>query len=99
MMPAYLLIEARGSDPLAFEAYEKMAAAVITQYGGRCLARDGRSEVLDGKWARPEHLAVIEFGSAGQAKKFYNSGEYAAARAACADAAQINTLLIDGLPS
>ena len=99
MMPAYLLIEARVSDALAFECYEKMVAAAIAKTGGRCLARDGRSEVLEGKWARPEHLCVIEFASAGQAKKFYNSAEYAAARAACANAAEINTLLVDGLPS
>ena len=99
MMPAYLLIEARVSDPLAFAGCEEMTAAAVTKYAGRYLARDGHSEVLDGKWARPEHLLVIEFDSVVQAKKFYNSAEYAAARAACANAAQINTLLVDGLPS
>ncbi len=99
MMPAYLLIEARVSDPLAYASYEKLAAAAIVKYGGCYLARDGRSEVLEGKWAKPGHLTVIEFDSAGQAKKFYNSSEYGAARAACANAAEINTLLVDGLPS
>jgi len=99
MMPAYLLIEARVSDPLAFESCEKLARAAITKYGGRYLARDGRSEVLEGRWARPEHLLVIEFDSVVRAKKFYNSPEYATARAARANAAEINTLLVDGLPS
>jgi uncharacterized protein (DUF1330 family) len=98
-MPAYLLIEARVSDPLAYASYEQMAAAAITEYGGRHLARDGDSKVLAGKWARPEHLSVIAFDSAGAAKKFYNSAEYRAALAVCADAAEMNILLVDGLPS
>ena len=99
MMPAYLLIEARVSDPLAFESYERMAAAAITQYGGRYLARGGRIDVLEGKWTKPEHLVIVEFDSARQAKKFYNSAEYGAARAAREDAAEINIMVVDGLPS
>jgi len=99
MRPAYLLIEARISDPQAFASYEKKATAAITQYGGRCLARDGSSEVLEGQWSAPGYLAVIGFDSAAQAKKFYNSAEYGAARAARANAAQINIMLLDGLPS
>ena len=97
MMSAYLLIKAKVNDPLAYATCEKIAAAAITQYGGRYLANGGCSEVLEGKWSTPEHLAIVEFDSALQAKKFYNSPEYSAARAA--HAAQINTVVIDGLSS
>jgi uncharacterized protein (DUF1330 family) len=98
-MPAYLLIEAKVSDPLAYATCEELAAAAVSKYAGRYLARDSRSEVLEGQWSKPGHLLVIEFDSVLQAKKFYNSAEYAAARAARANAAEINTLLVDGLPS
>jgi len=43
-------------------------------------------------------LCQSAFEAAGQVKKFYNSAEYAAARAACVSAAQIITIVVDGLP-
>jgi uncharacterized protein (DUF1330 family) len=99
MMPAYLLIEARISDPLAYETYERMAAATLAQYGGRCISSGDNCEVLEGKWGKPERLVIVEFDSVALAKKFYNSSEYATARAARADAAEINIMVVDGLPT
>jgi uncharacterized protein (DUF1330 family) len=96
-MSAYVLIEAKVSDPVAYENYNKQAQETVKQYGGRSLARGGRLEVLEGNWAEPERLAIVEFDSLEQARKFYNSPEYVAVRALRRGAADVNMLVVEGL--
>ena len=97
-MAAYLLVEAKVSDPVAYESYKKLAELAINKHQGRYLARGGPVEVLEGNWLKPERLVVVEFDSVEQAKAFYNSSEYRAARDARKDAASMNMLLVQGLP-
>jgi len=97
MSKGYLVIEAKVTDPLAYESYKKLAAPAVAQYGGRYLARGGNVEVLEGAWSRPERLVIVEFDSVEQAKKFYDSPEYRAAREARKDAASMNMLVVEGL--
>ncbi|WP_291992713.1 DUF1330 domain-containing protein [Candidatus Accumulibacter sp. ACC003] len=98
MSPAYLLAEAIVSALPVGESFEHLAQAAIAQYGGRYCARGGRSEVLEGRWSKPEYLAIVEFDSLEHAKKFYYSPEYQAARAANKNAAEMNILVVEGLP-
>jgi len=97
-MAVYLLVQAKVSDPLAYETYKKLAEVAISKYQGRYLARGGQIEVLEGNWSKPERLVLVEFASVEQARKFYNSPEYVAARAARKDAASMNMLVVQGLP-
>lgn len=97
-MSAYLLLEAKISDPVAYQSYEALAQLAIDTYHGKPRACGGHVEVLEGLWTPPERLVVIEFDSAVQAKTFYNSPEYRTARAACKDAASMNILVVQGLP-
>jgi len=96
-MPAYLLVEAKVSNPVAYERYKKMAQEAIAQYGGRYLVRGGQVEILEGNWGEPERLVIVEFDSVEQVKKFYNSPEYVAAREARKGAADFNVLVVEGL--
>ena len=98
-MAAYLLVEAKLSDPLAYEKYKTLAQAAIAQYGGRYRVRGGDVEVLEGDWSKPERLVIVEFESTEQAKTFYHSPEYQAARAVRKDAAEMNILVVEGLPT
>lgn len=97
-MAAYLLVEAKLNDPLAYATYKQLAQAAIMQYGGRYLVRGGHAEVLEGDWSKPERLVIVEFDSLEQARKFYHSPEYQAAIAVRKDAAKMNILLAEGLP-
>ncbi len=97
-MAAYLLAEATVGDALAYESYNTLAQVAIAQYGGRYCARGGRVEVLEGGWTKPECLEIVEFDSLEQAKRFYDSSEYQAARAARRGAAEMNMLVVEGLP-
>lgn len=96
-MAAYLLAEASVTDPVAYETYKQLAQTAIAQYGGRYLVRGGASEVLEGGWGKPPRLVVVEFESVEQAKKFYDSPEYRAARAARKEAADMNMLVVQGV--
>jgi len=96
-MAAYLLAEASVTDPVAYETYKQLAQTAIAQYGGRYLVRGGASEVLEGGWSEPPRLVVVEFESVEQAKKFYDSPEYRAARAARKEAADMNMLVVQGV--
>ncbi|MBL8395244.1 MAG: DUF1330 domain-containing protein [Candidatus Accumulibacter sp.] len=97
-MAAYLLAEARVGDAVAYETYKLLAQAAIARYGGRYLARGGRSAVLEGNWTPPQRLVIVEFDSLEQVKRFYDSPEYQAARAARQGVAEMNMLVVEGLP-
>jgi len=96
-MAAYLLAEASVTDPVAYETYKQLAQTAIAQYGGRYLVRGGASEVLEGGWSKPPRLVIVEFESAEQAKRFYDSPEYRAARDVRKDAASMNMLVVQGV--
>ena len=97
-MAAYLLAEARVSDSAAFEKYRRLEQAAVAAHHGSYLVCDGAGEVLEGNWSPPDKLVVVEFASVEQAKKFYNSVEYEAARVARKDAAGMSVLVVQGLP-
>jgi len=92
----YLIVESKVSDAVAYERYKALAQAAIAQYGGRYLVRGGPAEVLEGPWTAPQRLVVVEFDSVDQAKRFYDSPEYRAARDARAGAAVMNMIVVEG---
>ncbi len=96
MAKGYLIAEAKVSDPAAYESYKQLAQEAIAKFGGRYLVRGGAAEVLEGGWSVPR-LVVVEFDSVEQARKFYDSPEYRAARTARQDAASMNMLVVEGL--
>jgi uncharacterized protein (DUF1330 family) len=93
---AYLISDVRVRDPEAFEAYRVRAAASITRYGGRYLARGGTIQILEGCWA-PQAIVIVEFDTAAQAAAWYESPEYAEALALREQAPGRDLILVDGL--
>lgn len=93
----YLLLEMKVSDPAAMARYRELAEVAVRTYGGRFLIRGGAAEVLEGRWSPPERLVVIEFDSVEQARTYYHSPEYQAARAARCDACEMNMLVVGGV--
>ena len=78
-MAAYVIADVKIEDPVQYEDYRKMVPATIAAYGGRFIARGGRTEVLEGEW-RPNRVVIIEFESVERAKEWWASEEYRAAR-------------------
>ena len=76
----YLIVEARVSDPAAYEIYKNLAEAAIAQYGGRYLVRGGAVETLEGDWT-PKRTVILEFPDMDSLKAFWNAPEYQPLRA------------------
>jgi len=93
----YLIVEARVSDPAAYEIYKNLAETAIAQYGGRYLVRGGAVEILEGSWTKLPRLVIVEFESVDQARCFYNSAEYQTARKARERIAEMNMLVVAGI--
>jgi uncharacterized protein (DUF1330 family) len=78
MPKGYIIARVSVDDPEAYAVYAKGAFAAMKVYGARILARGGRSEALEGE-ARQRNV-ILEFESYDQAKKYFHSPEYQAAR-------------------
>jgi uncharacterized protein (DUF1330 family) len=95
-MPAYLIAQITVRDPATYDRYKELAPPSIAVYGGRYVVRGGATATLEGSW-RPTRLVILEFPSVEQARAWWDSPEYASAKAlrqACADT---EMLLVDGL--
>jgi uncharacterized protein (DUF1330 family) len=94
-MTAYVIVDIDVYDPVGYEEYKKLAPAAVSLYGGKYVARGGRTEVLEGNWL-PSRLVILEFESIGQAKKWLNSAEYSEAREMRHRTAKSNMVVIEG---
>lgn len=93
----YLIAEAKVHDAEVYERYKLQSLAAVEQYGGRFIVRGGAADVLEGKWTPPSRMVIVEFDSPEQAKRFYDSPEYQAARQVRENAAEMNMLVISGV--
>jgi uncharacterized protein (DUF1330 family) len=93
----YVVTDASVRDAETMVRYRELASAAVAQYGGRFLVRGGSIEVLEGDMNVPERLIVVEFDSVEQARCFYGSPEYQAARKVREGAAEMKILLVSGI--
>jgi len=96
-MAAYVIVDIEVTDPQGYEEYKRLAAASVGAYGGRYLVRGGAAEALEGDWV-PSRLVVLEFPSVAQAKVWWGSPEYSAARRVRQRTARANMVVVEGLP-
>jgi len=94
-MPAYIIADIEVTDPVRYDEYRKLAGPAAQRYGGKYLVRGGAHELLEGDWS-PNRVVVLEFPSVAQAKAFYHSPEYAAARAARKGASRSSLIVVEG---
>ena len=96
-MAAYVINDMEITDPVLFEEYKKLTPATVAQYGGRFLARGGRTEALEGEWS-PKRLVILEFPSVEQATAWSDSPEYAPAKRLRQMASKSNLIVVEGIP-
>ena len=95
-MPAYVIADIEIMDPAAYEEYRAKVPATITQYGGKYVARGGQTEPLEGGWT-PKRIALLEFPSLDQARKWYRSPEYAPLIKIRQKASRGRVIMVEGL--
>ena len=94
MPKGYIIARIVVTDPEKYADYVKDASEAIRKYGGRPLVRGGAYEELEGE-ARPRNV-VIEFDSLEQAKRYYHSPEYQAAKKKREGAGQADIVAVEG---
>src|SRR5919206_2605159 len=96
-MAAYIIADVDVKDPEKYGQSRPIAARTVAQYGGRFLVRGGQVEPLEGGWS-PKRVVVLEFPSVEQAKRWYNSPEYAPGIQLRQSASVGRIILVEGAP-
>jgi uncharacterized protein (DUF1330 family) len=96
-MSAYMIVQARITQPEKFRAYTAVVPALVTRFGGRYLVLGGATQKLEGDgW--PEVKTVIsEWPSRAAAQAFWQSEEYREACKLRDGAGDFTVVLVDGL--
>jgi uncharacterized protein (DUF1330 family) len=75
-MVAYFLVDIREvKDAAKMDEYTSHVAPTVEKFGGRYVVRGGPFEVVEGTY-QPVRLAMLEFPSMDQARRWYDSEEY-----------------------
>ena len=100
-MPAYMIIAAKIADREAFLAgYAPAAAKLVTQFGGEYVLRAPGAEALEGAFGAKDFggasVVISKWPDKAAARAFWNSSEYAAAKALREGVAEVQVLLVEG---
>ena len=95
-MTAYVIVDINVTDPIRYEDYKKLAAPTVEMYGGKYIARGGKTETLEGDWS-PNRLVILQFETSAQAKAWHDSMEYSEAKHLRNETAISRMVVIDGV--
>lgn len=94
-MSAYVIVEIEVHDTERYEPYKRLAEDTVHQYDGRYLVRGGRAQLLEGTLA-PTRVVVLEFPDYDRARQWWNSPEYAPAKALRQEVATSRMVVVEG---
>jgi uncharacterized protein (DUF1330 family) len=95
MASAFIIADVTVQNPAQYEEYKRLSSIAMQAHGAEVCVRGGQVEVLEGDWA-PGRVVVLRFPSREQARAFYDSAEYGAARIARKGIAVMRMVLVDG---
>jgi len=94
-MKAYWIAHVDVTDPEQYQQYTQRAPAAFAAFGGKLLARGGRSEAMEGR-PTPQRSVVIEFESYEEAVACYRSAQYQEACGYRQGAAKAEVIIVEG---
>ena len=95
MAQGYIIADIHVRDKEGFEKFRQMAKPVFEEYGAKVLVRTPNAEAREGK--KPGVVVVFEFESMDQARKFYESEGYQAAKAVREKACDTDLIIAEGV--
>jgi uncharacterized protein (DUF1330 family) len=95
MSSAYIIANIDVTNPEQYEEYKRLSTIAMKAHGAEVCIRGGEVDVLEGDWS-PQRFVMLKFTSADQARTFYDSAEYAAAKRAREGAAVMRMVLVEG---
>lgn len=96
MPKGYVILTEEITDPEGMKAYGR--AASVAMGNVTILAVDAKPQVLEGEW-HGHQTVVLEFGSVEDARAWYDSEAYTAARGLRQAAAETNAVILSGFPA
>jgi len=94
-MSAYVVVQVEVRDQATYDEYRKLVKPTLDAHGGRIVVRGGNAQTLEGTW-KPSRLVILEFDSVDQAKRWWNSPEYAPAKALRQKSAKTEMIVVEG---
>ncbi|MBN2321020.1 MAG: DUF1330 domain-containing protein [Acidobacteria bacterium] len=94
-MAGYVIVQAEIIDIERFRKYLAESPGTIAKFGGKYLARAGKTIVFEGEQS-DKRLVIIEFPSLEKAKEWYHSEEYTKVKALRKGAATGSLIAIEG---
>jgi len=92
-MATYVIGEVEVTKPEALAGYGAVIARAVEKFGGKYLAHGAKPYVLEGG---PAHnMLIIEFANVDIALSWYNSPEYAEAKAIREGASNLRLVVVD----
>jgi uncharacterized protein (DUF1330 family) len=94
-----MIVVAKVADREAFiMGYAAAAAALVERFGGRYLLRGPGAELLEGNFGDGASVVISEWPDRESARRFWNSPDYAEAKALRQGIADCQVLLIEAPP-
>ena len=94
-MSAYVIVDIEVTDDPGMAEYRTLVPATVEKYGGRFAVHGGKFEVREGHW-QPKRIVLLEFPTMDQARRWYDSPEYAPLLAMRLRASKANLVIVDG---
>ena len=91
----YIIAQIDVTNPQQYAEYAKLSPGIISQFGGRFLARAGRTVTLEGAPAR-SRVVIVEYPSFERAQSFFSSTEYQQAKKLREGAANAQFIVVEG---
>jgi uncharacterized protein (DUF1330 family) len=96
-MPVYFMVEIKEVyDKEKYMEYVSKVPAIVEKFGGRYLARGGKTTVVLGDW-NPLRFIMIEFDNAAKFDAWWNSAEYRTVAPLRENSAKANAVVIEGV--
>ena len=97
-MRGYVVVNITVRDSARYEEYKRLATPTVSAYGGRYVARGGAVDVREGRWS-PTRLVILEFPSVERARAWWDSPEYAPAKAIRQSCSDTQLVITEGVPA
>ena len=94
-MPGFIIAQIKVTDPKPYEEYVKKNTELVEKFGGRFLVRGGNMDILEGECHYPRTI-ILEFPCIEDARRWYNSPDYAAIKSIRLATADSTLILVEG---
>ena len=95
--PAYILLDTKINDPIAFEDYKAAAKPIVEKFRGKYLTRGGRMDLVQKDLWAPVRIVLIQFPSMKAAHGFLDSPDYAPVKEIRLANSDTTLMILEGL--